>query len=159
MKKVLIVYYSRSGNTKKLAQAVAAGVKEAGAACDCKPVARARIADLLRHDAIILGSPTYYGQMAAEMKQFIDKSVKFHGQLSGKVAGAFTTAGGTHCGAETCLLSLLQALLIHGMIVMGDASYNHYGPAAVGAPNQAALKVGRLYGRRITRLAMKLAAP
>jgi len=158
MKKVLIVYYSKSGNTRKLAQAVAAGVKASGAGCDCKPVARAKVADLLRYDAIILGSPTYYGQMAAEMKQFIDKSVRIHGRLAGKVGGAFTTAGGTHCGAETCLLSLLAALLIHGMAVIGDASYNHYGPAAVGAPDKAALRLGRLYGRKIARLAKKLSS-
>jgi NAD(P)H dehydrogenase (quinone) len=156
MAKILILYFSKSGNTKKLAQAVQNGVRDAGASCELRPVHAVRIAALEKYDGIILGSPTYYGQMAAEMKKFIDQSVRLHGRLSGKVGGAFTTAGGMHCGAETALLSMLEALMIHGMIVMGDAAYFHYGPAAVGAPNREALKYGRQYGRRIARLTIKL---
>lgn len=156
MNKVLIVYYSRSGNTRKLAEAVAAGVKQAGGACDCRPVHRVKVDDLPRYRALILGSPTYYGQMAAQIKKFIDRSVKLHGRLAGMVGGAFTTSGGTHCGAETCLLSMLTALLIHGMIVAGDASESHYGPAAVGAPNKAALERAKHYGRKICRLAARV---
>lgn len=159
MTNILIGYYSHSGNTRKLAQAIARGVKQAGAAVNCQSVVQIRIKSLFHYDAIILGSPTYYGQMAAPMKLFIDKSVKLHGRLAGKIAGAFTTSGGTHCGAETCLLSLLNALLIHGMIIIGDASNQHYGPVAVGAPSPAALNAGRLYGQRIARLTMKLVAP
>lgn len=100
MTNILIGYYSHSGNTRKLAQAIARGVKQAGAAVNCQSVVQIRIKSLFHYDAIILGSPTYYGQMAAPMKLFIDKSVKLHGRLAGKIAGAFTTSGGTHCGAE-----------------------------------------------------------
>ena len=50
--------------------------------------------DLLKADGIILGSPTYYGTMAAEMKAFIDRSVKYHGKLEGKIGGAFSSGGG-----------------------------------------------------------------
>jgi NAD(P)H dehydrogenase (quinone) len=156
MAKILIVYHSRTGNTKKLARAVYDGVRETGVKCDLKSVTDFRLAGLPRYDAVILGSPTYYGQMAAEMKKFLDRSVRFHGRLAGKVGGAFTTAGGMHCGAETALLSMLGALMIHGMAVIGDASYFHYGPAAVGAPNREALQYGRQYGRRIARLTIKL---
>ena len=156
MIKVLILYYSKTGNTKKLARAVYEGVREAGVQCDLKSVKSARLAGLTRYNGIILGSPTYYGLMAAEMKKFLDLSVRLHGRLSGKVGGAFTTAGGMHCGAETALLSMLQALMIHGLVVVGDAAYFHYGPAAVGAPNKKALQYGRLYGRKIARLVKKL---
>lgn len=156
MVKILVLYFSKSGNTKKLARAVYDGVRETGVKCDLKPVTRFPMAGLIRYDGIILGSPTYYGQMAAEMKKFLDLSVRFHGRLAGKVGGAFTTAGGMHCGAETALMSMLEALMIHGLVVIGDASYFHYGPAAVGAPNKKDLQYGRLYGRRIARLTKKL---
>jgi len=156
MVKVLVLYFSKSGNTKKLARAVCEGVEESGARCDLESVTGFRLAGLPRYDAVILGSPTYYGQMAAEMKKFLDSSVRFHGRLAGKVGGAFTTAGGMHCGAETALLSMLEALMIHGMAVIGDASYFHYGPAAVGKPNREALRYGKQYGLRIARLTKKL---
>jgi len=156
MVKILILYFSKTGNTKKLARAVHDGVREAGVKCDLKSVTSFRLTGLPRYDGIILGSPTYYGQMAAEMKKFLDLSVRFHGRLAGKVGGAFTTAGGMHCGAETALLSMLEALMIHGMVVVGDAAYFHYGPAAVGEPNKKAMQYGRLYGRKIARLTKKL---
>ena len=119
--KILVAYYSRSGNTKKMAHGVAEGVKQAGIDVDIKDINEMNVDDMLQYDALIFGSPTYYGLMAAEMKKLLDDSVKLHGKLSGKVGGAFTSAGGIGGGAETTIVSILEAFLIHGMVVIGES--------------------------------------
>ena len=157
MAKILIVYYSRSGNTKQMAGMVAEGAREVESVeVDCRPVAEVTPDDLLAADGIIMGSPVYYGTMAAELKDLIDRSVKYHGKLKGKVAGAFASSGGPGGGNETTVLDLLKALLIHGMIVQGEPMGDHYGPIAVGAPDersrQECLKLGRNVAELILRL-------
>ena len=72
MARVLIVYYSRSGNTKAMAELVAEGAQSAGAEVEMKTVADTNVNDLMRADAIVMGSPTYYGTMSAEMKKLLD---------------------------------------------------------------------------------------
>lgn len=156
MAKALIVYFSKSGHTQKMAEAIAEGVSAAGVSVTVADVAKARVDDLPAADAIIIGSPTYYGTMAAEMKAFVDASVKFHGKLAGKVGGAFSSSGMLGGGNETTVMSLLGALLIHGMVVVGNAKIAHYGPVAVGAPDQHALDECKAYGRRIAELALQL---
>ena len=74
--KILVGYYSRTGNTKKMAEAIASGVEKEGLNVDVKKVDDIKPADLLDYHAIIFGSPTYYGLMAAEMKKLFDESVK-----------------------------------------------------------------------------------
>jgi NAD(P)H dehydrogenase (quinone) len=76
--------------------------------------------DLLAADGIIMGSPVYFGQMSAKLKALIDESIKVHKKLTGKVGAAFTSSGGTASGGETTLLSILQVMLVHGMIVQGS---------------------------------------
>src|SRR4030067_2332946 len=126
MAKVLIVYDSKTGHTEKMALAVAEGARQVkGVDVEVKKVNQTIIEDLPNVDGIIFGSPTYYGQMSAKLKKFIDKSVKLHGKLEGKVGAAFTSSGGTASGAETTLHSMLQALLVHGMIVQGRANDKH----------------------------------
>jgi NAD(P)H dehydrogenase (quinone) len=132
--KILIVYDSKTGNTEKMASAVAKGAEKMGAEATVKRVEQTKLEDLLSADGIIMGSPTYFGQMSAKLKALIDESVKIHGKLTGKVGGAFTSAGGTATGAETTLLSIVQAMLIHGMIVQGNAEDKHYGVAVTSAP-------------------------
>jgi len=157
MAKILIVYDSRTGHTEKMAFAVAAGAKKVkGVEIQVKRVPETRIEDLVEADAIILGSPTYYGLMSARLKTLIDKSVKIHGKLEGKVGAAFTSSGGTASGAETTLLSMVQALLIHGMIVQGRAPTKHYGAAAVGAPKKDDLRSCMDLDKRTASLAVRL---
>jgi len=156
MAKVLVAYYTRGGNTAKMAEAVAEGVGEAGAVCDLKPVTEVSEDDLAGYEGVVLGSPTYYGHPAAEMKALLDRSVKLHGRLAGKVGGAFASCGVRGGGAETTVRALLDALLIHGMVVQGTASGAHYGPVAVGAPDDAALKDCRELGRRVADLVKRL---
>ena len=158
MAKVLIVYDSRSGNTEKMAFAVAEGVKAKKVEAIVKKVEETSVEDLADHDAIIMGSPTYYGQMSGKLKELVDKSVEVHGKLEGKVGGAFTSSGGTATGAETTLLSILQAMLVHGMIVPGASNFRHYGSAAVGAPNKDDMEDCRDLGKRVAVLVLKLTA-
>jgi len=94
--------------------------------------------------------------MSARLKRLIDKSVKVHGKLEGKVGAAFTSSGGTASGAETTLLSMVQAMLVHGMIVQGRANSKHYGAAAVGAPSGKDLKSCMDLGKRTASLVMRL---
>lgn len=157
MTKILVIYDSQTGNTEKMASAVSEGIKEVkGAEPILRKVDQTTLNDLLDADAIIVGSPTYYGQMSGKLKSFIDTSTSIHGRLAGKVGGAFTSSGGTACGAETTLLSILNSMLVHGMIVQGMHEYNHYGPASVGAPGKQEIGRCKLLGRRVAELALKL---
>jgi len=157
MAKILVVYDSETGHTEKMAFAVAEGAKQVdGVEVVVKKADQTTLKHLLKADGIIMGSPTYYGQMSAKLKALIDKSVKIHGKLEGKVGAAFTSAGGTATGAETTMLSMLQAMLIHGMIVQGRADDKHYGAAAVGSPRRRELEHCRELGRRMAALVVKL---
>jgi NAD(P)H dehydrogenase (quinone) len=155
---VLIVYDSRSGNTEKAAFLVAEGVKKVkNVDCVVKRVDDVSLDDLLSADGIVIGSPTYYGGMSSKIKALIDKSVEIHGKLEGKVGAAFTTSGGTATGAETTLLSIVQALLIHGMIIKGNPEDKHYGLAIVGAPESEEDKeLCRKFGFAIANLTSKI---
>lgn len=157
MTKVLVVYDSKTGHTEKMALAVAEGAKQVGGVdVTVKKVDQTNVDDLLSADGIIMGSPTYYGQMSAKLKALVDKSVRIHGKLEGKVGAAFTSSGGTATGAETTLLSILQVMLVHGMVIQGRPHDKHYGAAAVGSPSDRELKFCRELGKRTTSLVMKL---
>jgi len=154
--KILVVYDSRTGNTEKMAHAVAEGVKGAGVEPVVRKVDEANVDELLQVQGLILGSPVYYGLPSAKIKAFIDESVKFHGKLEGLVGGAFCSAGGTHTGSETTIMALLEALMIHGMVVQGTSSKNHYGAASVGAPDDDDVEVCHRMGERLAKLVKKL---
>ena len=156
MAKILVVYDSKTGHTEKMAFAVAEGAKEVkGINVVIKKANETSNEDLLNADGIIIGSPTYYGQMSTKVKKLFDKSVKIHGKLEGKVGGAFTSSGGIASGAETTLLSILQAMLIHGMIIQGRARTEHYGAASVGSPKDRDMKSCQEIGKRVASLVMK----
>ena len=157
MARVLVVYDSKSGNTEKMALAVAEGVKQMqGVDVAVEKADQTSLEDLVNANGIIMGSPTYYGQMSAKLKELIDKSTEIHGELEGKVGAAFTSSGGTATGAETTLLSILQAMLIHGMIIQGRSSNKHYGAAVVGAPTEDGLESCRELGKRTASLVKRL---
>ncbi len=150
--KVLVAYYSMTGNTKKMAEAIARGVKQQGLEVDAKSVSHIKPGELLQYEALIFGSPTYYGLMAAEVKKLLDESVQFHGKLSGKIGGAFTSCGGIGGGAETTIFSILEAFLIHGMIIVGESSAFHYGPVSIASPNKNVIECCVKYGQKIADL-------
>lgn len=152
MARVLVIYYSRTGNTEAMARFVVEGVKAGGAEAELKRVKDCTPEDLLAADGIIVGSPTYYGLPAAEIKQLFDDSVKYHGQLEGKVGGAFTSSGGIGGGNETTILAILQMMLIHGMVVQGTPMGDHYGAVSVGYPDSRAEQQCKALGERVARL-------
>ncbi len=156
MLKALVGYYSRTGNTEAMARAIARGVEKEKIEVDLLPIEKIRPKDLLTYQLIIFGSPTYYGLMASEMKRLIDDSVKYHGQLVGKVGGAFTSSGGIAGGGETTILSILEAFLIHGMIIMGMSDSYHYGPVGIEKPDKEVIKCCELYGDKLAKLTKKV---
>ena len=198
MTKVLVLYYSSWGHVEKMAEAVAEGVREAGAEVTIKrvpelvpeEVARqshykldqaapiATVDELPDYDAIIFGTPTRYGNMAAQMKQFIDQTggLWARGALVGKVGSAFTSTASQHGGQETTLTSFHTVLLHHGMVVVG-LPYAFQGQMGVdevkggspyGAttladgdgsrqPSAADLAGARYQGRHVAGIAAKLA--
>ncbi len=103
-----------------------------------------------------MGSPTYFGQMSGRLKHLIDDSIQAHTKLAGKVGAAFTSSGGTATGAETTLLSILQAMLVHGMIIQGNSEDQHYGVAAQGKPKPTDLKACEELGARVVMLISQL---
>lgn len=156
MAKILVCYYSKSGNTKEMAEFIAQGVKQENVDVVLKDVEETEADEFLEYEGIILGSPTYYGACAAPIKDIVDESVKFHGQLNGRVGGAFTSSGNLAGGNETVIMGLLQMLMIHGMVVKGDPKGNHYGPVAVGAPDEDAKAECIRYGSSIAQLTKRL---
>jgi len=154
---MLIIYHTRSGNTESMAEYVAEGARRVeGVSVDVRSVDAVKPDDLLEPDAIIIGSPVYFGTMAAEVKQLIDDSVVHFTRLDGKVGGAFTSSGGAHGGNETTALDILKALMVHGMVVKGVSGGAHYGPVAVGAADEDEAEECRRYGYDLAELTVKL---
>lgn len=141
MKEILVLYYSRHGNTAAMANKIARGVEEITDVSAClrtvPPVSTtceasdndipksgppyAALEDLARCDGLILGSPTRFGNMAAPLKYFLDQTstLWLSGALSGKPASVFTSTSSLHGGQETTLLSMMLPLLHHGMLISG----------------------------------------
>ena len=139
--KILVLYYSRHGATRKLAELIAQGIAHVP---NCEAVLRTvpavstvteatepavpvsgapyvELTDLEECAALALGSPTRFGNMAAPMKYFIDSTSTqwLSGALAGKPACVFTSTGSLHGGQESTLLSMMLPLLHHGMLMVG----------------------------------------
>ncbi len=143
MTKVLVLYYSSYGHIETMALAVADGVRAAGASVTIRRVPElvpegvaarsgykadqaapvAAIDELADHDAIIIGTPTRFGNMASQMKNFLDQTggLWFADRLVGKVGGVFTSTGSQHGGQETTIQST-QTVLFHRSLSPGSAS-------------------------------------
>jgi NAD(P)H dehydrogenase (quinone) len=152
MAKVLVLYYSSYGHIERMAQAVANGVREAGAEAVIKrvpeivpeEVARkahykldqaapiATVNELADYDAIIFGTGTRFGNMTAQMKSFIDQAggLWAQGKLVGKVGSVFTSSGTQHGGQESTILTFHPVLLHLGMIIVG-LPYSFQGQSGV----------------------------
>ena len=156
MENAIVVYYSRSGNTKRMAEIIAGAMNDAKLPTECKSVDAVKAADLLAFDAIVVGSPTYYGQMAGAVKELFDDLVSSHGALDGKAGAAFSSAANIGGGNETTIMGIIEAMLISGMIVQGDPQGDHYGPVSIGKPDDRVEKQCRRRGRRIAELTKKL---
>lgn len=192
MKKILILYYSRYGATKNMAQHIARGaesientevtlrtvpsvspqceqteknIPESGALYVTKQ-------DIENCDAIIMGSPTRFGNMAAPLKYFLDTTADLwlSGSLIDKPAGVFTSTGSLHGGQETTLLSMMLPLIHHGAIIVGvpysvsalsetQTGGTPYGPSHLAGPksdnplSEDEKKICQAFGKRIAKLA------
>jgi NAD(P)H dehydrogenase (quinone) len=158
MVKLLVVYYSRTGHTKMMAEIVADAAIKEGAEVGLKEVSEASNDDLVWADGIVIGSPVHFGLPAAEIKKFIDDSISVRRQLENKVGAAFASSGHPTGGKETTIMALLQALLVHGMVVCGDpiSSGGHYGAAATGEPDERSTKECTYLAKKVVMLASKL---
>ncbi|MEY9361999.1 NAD(P)H dehydrogenase (quinone) [Bradyrhizobium yuanmingense] len=141
MTKVLVLYYSSYGHIETMAEEMARGAREAEAEVAIKRVPEivpdhvaqragykvdqradtAAVAELPDYDAIILGTPTRFGNMAAQMKNFLDQcgGLWFENKLVGKVGSVFTSTASQHGGQESTILSVHSVLLHLGMVVVG----------------------------------------
>jgi NAD(P)H dehydrogenase (quinone) len=148
MSKVLVLYYSSYGHIETMAEAVAEGARAGGATVDVKRVPEtapkevaegahfkldqkapvAVINELADYDAIIIGAPTRFGRMPAQMATFLDQAggLWMSGKLNGKVGGAFTSTATQHGGQEMTLFSIIANLLHFGMTIVG-LPYSHQG--------------------------------
>ena len=156
MTTILLIYQSKTGNTAAMAEAVEAGIKSEGIGVVRKTIQEASIDDLPAADGIIIGSPTYFAATTAEVKRFIDDSIKHYKALEGKVGAAFTSCGDLGGGGETAILDILRAFLVHGMIVPGYRTGGHFGPVSVGKPDEERLKVCQAFGAKVARLVKRL---
>ena len=193
--KVAIIYYSATGTNHQLANAVAEGASAAGADPRLRMVAetapthaieknpewkqftektkggvRASLLDLEWADAVVFGTPTRYGNVCAQLKNFLDSTGElwFRGALKNKVYAGFTSAQNTHGGQESTLLALYNTIYHFGGIIAcpgyTDASVaasggNPYGPSATadGSPvPETVLSYARHLGKRVTELASRL---
>ena len=156
---VLVLYFSKGGNTRKLAEAIAKGVEEIdGAKALLKRTDQVTKDDFTASDGVVAGSPVYFGLMAAELKKIFDDFVGVRKKMEGKVGAAFTTSGDPSGGKETTMLSIIQTLLIYGMVIVGDpmSATGHYGVSCVGAPDEKTMENGAKLGKRVAEIAAKL---
>ena len=194
--KVAVIYYSATGNVYKLAQAIEEGAQEAGAEVrlrkvhelapeeaiksnqgwydhhlETQDVPEASLEDLEWADAYIFGTPTRFGNVSAQLKQFIDTvgGLWFQGKLADKVVGGFTSAQNAHGGQESTLLSMYNVFMHWGSIIVPTgytsdeifaAGGNPYGSSSTGTeegPSEEELAAARYQGWRIAEKAMALA--
>ena len=155
---VLIIYFSKTGNTKQLAIEISKGVKKVkGVKCVLKPTSKVIKKDFLSSDAIIAGSPVYFGTMAAELKKVFDKFVGIRRKMGNKIGAAFATSGDESGGKETTIMSIIQAMLIYGMIIVGDPldATGHYGISCTGSPEKETKINAQKLGKRVALLIKK----
>ncbi len=159
---VLILYYSKTGNTKQLAEAIAQGVQDvSGATAVLRDTTTVSKDDFVAADGIVAGSPVYFGAMAAELKAVFDGLISVRKKMEDKIGAAFATSGHHTGGKETTMFSIIQAMLICGMLIAGDPldATGHYGVACAGAPDAEALENGKKLGRRVAELCKRMQGP
>lgn len=152
---VLVMYYSRTGNTRKLAEEIARGVEQVdGVTAVLKAVEEITTDDFVSSHGVIAGSPVYFGSMSAEMKEIFDKFVGIRKKMENKIGAAFATSADPSGGKETTMMSIIHALLIYGMIIVGDpiAATGHYGVACTGAPDKKTADNAAKLGKRVASL-------
>ncbi|MBN1858314.1 NAD(P)H-dependent oxidoreductase [Candidatus Bipolaricaulota bacterium] len=156
---VLVVYHSKTGRTKALAEAVAEGIRGVdGVQAIVRTTEDVTEEEFVRCSGVIAGSPVYFGTMAAELKSVFDRFIATRPRMVDKVAAAFASGAHHSGGKETTLLSILEAFLIYGMMVVGDplVAGGHYGVASAGEPDEKTLDDARGLGGRVAAIVRRL---
>jgi NAD(P)H dehydrogenase (quinone) len=156
---ILVLYFSKGGNTRKLAEAILQGVESVeGVYGVMKHTDEVTKEDFVTSGGIIAGSPVYFGIMAAQLKKIFDEFVGVRKKMEGKVGAAFATSADPSGGKETTMMSIIQVMLIYGMVIVGDpmSATGHFGTSCVGAPDSGNLENGIKLGRRVAELSKKL---
>ncbi|HTI32123.1 MAG TPA: NAD(P)H:quinone oxidoreductase [Miltoncostaea sp.] len=195
MTRVAVIYYSSTGHVHRLAEAVRDGAEEAGAEVRLRRVAElapenaiqsnpdwaahrdatrdieeATLEDLDWADAYVFGSPTRFGNVSAQLKQFMDSAGPLwaEGKLAGKIASGFTSSQNPHGGQESTLLALYATMYHWGAIVVAPgytdprvfaAGGNPYGASSTDEPTQEEIDGARHLGERVASIAARLGAP
>jgi NAD(P)H dehydrogenase (quinone) len=169
--RILVVYYSLTGNTEKMAGGVAEGVRRVpGAVAVVKQVETVSKQDLEAADGLVLGSPAYFADVAGTMKTAIDEwNWKMKVDLTDKVGGAFSTGGGQAGGKEHVIISLLLFMVSNRMVVAGplyqdaegDDKWGEMGATAMTGPldpgvSEKERDAARRLGERVARLARRM---
>jgi NAD(P)H dehydrogenase (quinone) len=142
-----------------VAERIAEGIQSiSGVKALLKSTQEVKKEDFVDSAGVIAGSPVYFGVMAWDLKRVFDEYVVIRRKMENKVGAAFATSGDPSGGKETTIISIIQCLLIYGMIVVGDPmeATGHYGVACVGAPDEGTSENARKLGRRVAELCMKL---
>jgi len=163
---VLITYHSESGNTERMAEAVAEGARSIeGVNVMLLPVNQTQESDLLQADAIIVGSPVHNANVSAEIQQFITSWPFENEPLKNKIGAVFVTGGGISAGEEIVQMNMIQSMLVFGMIIVGGPDWTQpFGASAitgedpfqVNSSNELSeqfLEKGNLLGHRVARIA------
>ena len=154
--RILVLYDTKSGNTGPMAEAVAEGARsQPNVQVNLRHVDEAKSSDLIEHDGIAVGSPTWCGGLSWKLKKFFDECTSVWGKVEDKVGCAFSTSGGLGGGSEMTCLSILTVLLNYGMLVFGVTDYAapgitaHYGAVAVQNPTEDELASCRILGAKL----------
>jgi NAD(P)H dehydrogenase (quinone) len=156
---ILVLYYSKGGNTRKVAERIAEGIESvSGVKAVLRSTQEVKKEDFVDSAGLIAGSPVYFGGMAWDLKRVFDEYVVIRRKMENKVGAAFATSGDPSGGKETTMISIIQCLLIYGMIVVGDPmeATGHYGVACVATPDERTSENARKLGRRVAELCKKL---
>ena len=114
--------------------------------------------DFLDSAGVIAGSPVYFGVMAADMKRIFDEFISTRRKMEDKVGAAFATSNHHSGGKETTIFSILQCMIVYGMVIVGDpmSASGHFGVACQGAPGEVAQDEGKKLGARVASLCKRL---
>ena len=156
---VLVVYYSKTGNTRKLAEQVAEGVNSiSGFEAVIKSTSEVTKEHFVTAAGVIAGSPVYFGILAADLKRIFDEFVGVRKQMENKVGTAFASSRFLAGGNETTIMSIIQCMLCYGMMIVGDpmVATGHYGAVSVASPDEKALDTATKLGARVAALCKKL---
>lgn len=159
---ITILYHSESGNTEEVAGIIKSGCnKIEGIKAEVMSIKDADVEFINSSEAIILGSPTYTGNMSWQLKSFLDKNSKIN--YKGKLGAVFATENFIGGGADSALISMLSHLLVKGMVVYSAGAsegkpYTHFGAVCIQAGNKEQRARAEIFGERIAKKTVELFA-